>query len=57
MLKNIPMIIAEILTKNAEKYGNEIALIEREPEANKRSKMTWKQFDADANRLANVLFS
>jgi len=49
------MIITEILARNARMYGDEIALIEREPAKNKRVEMTWKEFDAMANRVANAL--
>lgn len=36
-------------------YGDEIALIEREPEKNNRRLITWKEFDETANRVANAL--
>jgi len=49
------MIITEILARNARMYGDEIALIEREPAKNKRVEMTWKEFGAMANRVANAL--
>jgi len=49
------MIITEILARNARMYGYEIALIEREPAKNKRVEMTWKEFGAMANRVANAL--
>ncbi|HDM10059.1 MAG TPA: long-chain fatty acid--CoA ligase, partial [Desulfobacteraceae bacterium] len=45
----------EILARNARMYGDEIALIEREPAKNKRVEMTWKEFGAMANRVANAL--
>jgi len=51
------MIIGEILARNARMYGDEIALIEREPAKNKRLSMTWKEFDDMANRVANGLIA
>ena len=51
------MIITEILARNARMYGDEIALIEREPEKNKRVAITWKEFDDMANRVANALIA
>ncbi len=49
------MIITEILARNARMYGDEVALIEREPEKNKRIVITWQEFDDMANRVANAL--
>ncbi|MBW2095657.1 MAG: AMP-binding protein [Deltaproteobacteria bacterium] len=51
------MIIGEILARNARMYGDEIALIEREPAKDKRVSITWKEFDETANRIANALIS
>ncbi len=47
--------IGEMLARNARMYPNETALVERNPEENKRTEITWKQFDEAANRFANVL--
>jgi len=49
------MIITEILARNARMYGDEIALIEREPAKNLRREMSWSAFDEMANRFANAL--
>ncbi len=49
------MIITEILARNARMYGDEVALVEREPARNSRRVMTWRQFDAAASRVANAL--
>lgn len=49
------MIITEILARNGRMYGDEIALIEREPAKNLRRTMKWKEFDDSANRVANAL--
>lgn len=35
------MIITEILARNARMYGDEIALIEREPAKKSRKVLTW----------------
>lgn len=47
--------IGEILARNARLYPNDVALIERVPAEGKRREITWKQFDEEANRIANVL--
>jgi len=49
------MIITEILARNARMYGDQVALIEREPDKNLRREITWKEFDNMANRIANSL--
>jgi acyl-CoA synthetase (AMP-forming)/AMP-acid ligase II len=49
------MIIGEILARNARMYGDETALIEREPAKSKRVAITWRQFDDQSNRIANAL--
>ena len=41
------MLITEILARNARVYGQEIALIERDPANNSRREITWSQFDAE----------
>jgi acyl-CoA synthetase (AMP-forming)/AMP-acid ligase II len=49
------MIITEILARNARLYGDEVALVEREPAKNLRRQITWKEFDDEANKVANAL--
>ena len=49
------MIISEILARNARMYGNETALIERDPANDRRVAITWQEFDQTANRIANAL--
>ena len=49
------MLITEILARNARMYGDEIALVERDPSQKSRKEITWKQFDAEANQVANAL--
>jgi len=51
------MIVGEILARNARMYGDEIALIEREPAKDKKRTITWKEFDDSANRTANSLIA
>lgn len=51
------MLIGDILARNGRMYGNEVALIEREPEKNKRGEITWREFDEQANRFANALMA
>ena len=49
------MQITEILARNFRRYGDEIALIERDPALNKRTEITWREFYHQSNRLANSL--
>lgn len=51
------MIITEILARNARLYGDEVALVERDAVANKRQEITWKEFDEQANKVANALIA
>jgi acyl-CoA synthetase (AMP-forming)/AMP-acid ligase II len=51
------MIITEILARNARMYGDEIALVEREPAKNLRKQITWREFDDRANKVANALMA
>lgn len=51
------MLITEILADNAEKYNDDIALVERDAAENKRVEITWGQFDKTANKLANALIA
>ena len=51
------MLITEILARNARMYGNETALVERDPTKNRRKEMTWIEFDHQANQLAQALIS
>jgi len=51
------MLITEILARNARLYGNEVALIERDPECDKRLEIDWETFDDLSNRLAAFLIS
>lgn len=49
------MIITEILARNARMYGDQVALIEREPEKKIRREITWREFDHLSNKIANSL--
>ncbi len=49
------MLITDILARNARLYGTETALVEREPSAGRRLEITWSEFHAQSNRLANAL--
>ena len=51
------MLITEILARNARVYGDETALIERDPVNNRRKEISWNEFEAEANRMANMLRS
>ena len=56
-VSEICMLITEILARNARVYGAETALIEREPEKNRRREISWKSFDDQANQLSQGLIS
>jgi acyl-CoA synthetase (AMP-forming)/AMP-acid ligase II len=49
--------IGEMLARNARKFPNDVALVERIPAEKKRLEFTWKQFDDMANQFSNVLAS
>lgn len=51
------MIITEVLARNSRTYGDEIALIERDPSNGSRTTITWGEFDNTANRIANALIT
>ena len=49
------MLISEMLANNARNYGEEISLVELEPARNKRTQITWSEFDELSNRICNAL--
>ena len=49
------MLITEILARNARMYGNDTALIERDPAHHRRTSLTWDGFHRQANQLAQAL--
>jgi acyl-CoA synthetase (AMP-forming)/AMP-acid ligase II len=49
--------IVEMLQNNACCYPDEVALVELTPSQKMRRQVTWKEFDEDANRIANYLIS
>ncbi len=51
------MLITEILTRNARMYGQEVALIEREPAKDLRTEITWQTFEDQANSIAQGLIN
>lgn len=51
------MLITEILERNVGIYAGETAIIEREPAKNLRRQITWMQFDAQANCVAQALIA
>lgn len=51
------MVITEILARNARVFGDEIALVERDPRAGLRRHITWTAFDQEASRFANALLA
>lgn len=51
------MLITELLNDNAEKYRDEIALVEREPQYNQRRVLTWRKFEDQSNRVARGLMA
>jgi len=51
------MNISEMLSRNAARYPHETALIELAPGKGLRQELSWLEFEANANRVANVLKS
>ncbi|MHC1711405.1 MAG: class I adenylate-forming enzyme family protein [Solidesulfovibrio sp.] len=49
------MLVTEILARNARRYPNEVALIERCPDLARRKEITWGEFDHQANGIAAYL--
>jgi acyl-CoA synthetase (AMP-forming)/AMP-acid ligase II len=49
------MLIPEILARNAARFPDEIALVEREAQSGHRNEISWQQFNDEANRLATFL--
>ena len=39
------MVVTELLERNAKLYGNEIALVELNPEEKDNRRVTWKEFN------------
>lgn len=48
-------MISDRLSQNARRFGDDIALVERDPAHSKRVEITWKTFDDNANRMAQAL--
>ena len=47
--------IPEMLARNARMYPDDCALVELKPGKKYRNEITWKVFDQQANRVANML--
>ena len=56
-MADINIHIGEMLARNGRMYPDDIALIERIPAEKKRHTITWREFDEQANRLANALIA
>ena len=56
-MSDVHIHIGEMLARNARMYPDHTALIERIPEQEKRSAITWGQFDERANRFAHALMA
>ena len=41
----IEMPITDLLERNAKLYGNEVALVEINPELQEKRRITWKEYD------------
>ncbi len=52
---DIEVHIGEMLARNARMYPDDIALIERAPAEKRRTTITWREFDDQANRFAHAL--
>jgi len=51
------MTIIDMLKNNADKYPDDVALIELKPSKNVRHQISWRQFDETSNRVANALIT
>lgn len=49
--------VPEMLARNARMYPGDCALVELKPSKNFRREITWKEFDAEANRVTNALLA
>ncbi|MFH1491535.1 MAG: class I adenylate-forming enzyme family protein [Pseudomonadota bacterium] len=49
------MDLSEMLARNARRFPDKLALIERTPSRNQRRDVSWKKMDERVNRLANAL--
>jgi acyl-CoA synthetase (AMP-forming)/AMP-acid ligase II len=54
-MSDVYIHLGEILARNGRMYPNDVALVERIPAEKKRFEITWKAFDEQANRFANLL--
>lgn len=49
------MTVTEMLARNSRMFAQDTALIELKPSQGLRREITWKEFEARANRIANAL--
>ena len=49
------MTISDMLANNARKFPNDMALIELMPDEGLRKEISWREFDSQANKIANAL--
>ena len=49
------MTILDLVSRNAELYPSDTALVELKPSTNYRRTITWKEFDDKINRLATAM--
>ena len=49
------MTVSEMIARNGRMYPNETALVEVDPVLKTRKAVTWKEFDARINKVANAL--
>jgi acyl-CoA synthetase (AMP-forming)/AMP-acid ligase II len=51
------MLLSDLLSRNARLHPEDIALIELKPSRDYRQTITWRDFDARANKVANALIA
>ncbi|MBI5584693.1 MAG: acyl--CoA ligase [Deltaproteobacteria bacterium] len=49
------MHIGEMLARNGRRFPNDVALVEQNPAENKRTEITWQEFDRRAARFSDFL--
>ncbi|RPJ63274.1 MAG: long-chain fatty acid--CoA ligase [Dehalococcoidia bacterium] len=49
------MTVPEMLARNARMYPDDCALVELKPSKKYRREITWKEFDDESNKVANML--
>lgn len=49
------MLIGDMLSRNADLFGNQVSLVDIDTDTQSRLELTWNEFDEQANRFANLL--